>query len=1130
MRFRILLCLAGLLLITACSQASALSVVIDDRGSALTLLESRDESLHFSVRVGLLTIENVETDAGVFARLAIPGFHVSQRPGEPELPQVNRLFEAPLGARIDIEILSVSTRIIDLADLGILNPVFPSQPHRPKRNDYLPSAFRFDGGLYLGDAWLGSELVRVEEMGRLRAARVARADIGLVRYNPVQGTLEVIEEIEFKLDFSGGDQLRETELKAAVASPFFDCVYGRLAGARTPEPSIGRSDLVADKVTMVIVTPPEFENQLQDFTAWKKRRGFNVVVGVTGSPEVGSTAMQIRSYLHDLYLAGTEAEPAPSFVLLLGDIELLPTFHDSDYVTDRPYCSVDGDALPEMYYGRLSASNPTQLQAILDKSLMYEQFAMPDPAYLEEVVLIAGMDEDFGTTHANVQVEYGSSNYFNAEHGILNHSYLYPTSGDNAAEIIADVSAGVSLVNYTAHGSMISWDDPYFGQNNVNMLANAGEYCLAIGNCCDTAAFDIGECFGETWLRVSGKGAIGYVGATGDSYWDDDFWWSIGSCAISPNPEYETTGLGAYDGLFHDHDEPLSDWYVTNDAFIFCGNLAVTEAGGYSSHYWNVYHLLGDPSLSTWIGLPGVNDVSFSILSAHSDQYVRVVAAPGSFVGITLDNRIVGSGRIDADGVSAIRLSDYGVSGEGEIVVMNQFLEPFISVIYLGDTGAPEIQVTPESILLDLVPDSNRELQIDVTNSGEEGSTLYYSVYVNNTESGDRDISGSTLNTVPNEYVPLETITYELIVYNNSSDYEWLSGVVLDFPPGINVIASTNFDGGELGDLVTNHGSGDGATVIWSDPNGSWGNIYGNSSASASITLEFTGGAMGNLLIPFTIYGDGYGDNPHYVSDYMLISGPMGPSVTLIAPLGGEQWPIGEEREIIWSVGGGVNFVNVELSRNFGDDWEMLAKGVSTMNGSYSWTVTAPFSNDCLIRVRSIAGDAEAESNVPFMIYEPLTWLTIPSGSGQCAQGETDQIPLMFDATGLEEGEYNTLITVNSNAGEDITIPVTLRVVGTTDLDEAPPVTRLAGNWPNPFNPSTVITFSLAEQGIARLDIFDVTGRLVRELVAGSLPAGDHSATWDGRDDDGYPVASGLYLYRLDTGGAAQTRKMVLAK
>jgi hypothetical protein len=85
---------------------------------------------------------------------------------------------------------------------------------------------------------------------------------------------------------------------------------------------------------------------------------------------------------------------------------------------------------------------------------------------------------------------------------------------------------------------------------------------------------------------------------------------------------------------------------------------------------------------------------------------------------------------------------------------------------------------------------------------------------------------------------------------------------------------------------------------------------------------------------------------------------------------------------------------------------------------------------------------------------------------------------------------------------------------------------------PNPFNPRTVIPYALDAAGHVRIDVFDVEGRLVRRLVDGKSLAGEHQAIWDGRDDAGRGLASGMYVYRMSVDGApaGPTRKVVLLK
>jgi len=85
-------------------------------------------------------------------------------------------------------------------------------------------------------------------------------------------------------------------------------------------------------------------------------------------------------------------------------------------------------------------------------------------------------------------------------------------------------------------------------------------------------------------------------------------------------------------------------------------------------------------------------------------------------------------------------------------------------------------------------------------------------------------------------------------------------------------------------------------------------------------------------------------------------------------------------------------------------------------------------------------------------------------------------------------------------------------------------------NFPNPFNPSTTIRFDLAETGVVDLSIFDLTGRRIVSLVDGSLAAGSHQISWNGRDVSGISVASGIYIYRLQSMGRVMSRKLTLLR
>jgi len=97
-------------------------------------------------------------------------------------------------------------------------------------------------------------------------------------------------------------------------------------------------------------------------------------------------------------------------------------------------------------------------------------------------------------------------------------------------------------------------------------------------------------------------------------------------------------------------------------------------------------------------------------------------------------------------------------------------------------------------------------------------------------------------------------------------------------------------------------------------------------------------------------------------------------------------------------------------------------------------------------------------------------------------------------------------------------------------VEAVPANFELHQNYPNPFNPTTVISFTVKGETVVHLDVLAPDGALVRSLLSGTVGAGSHEISWDGRDWSGNPVSSGVYFYRLRAGEEYMTRKMVLLK
>jgi hypothetical protein len=137
--------------------------------------------------------------------------------------------------------------------------------------------------------------------------------------------------------------------------------------------------------------------------------------------------------------------------------------------------------------------------------------------------------------------------------------------------------------------------------------------------------------------------------------------------------------------------------------------------------------------------------------------------------------------------------------------------------------------------------------------------------------------------------------------------------------------------------------------------------------------------------------------------------------------------------------------------------------------------------------------------------------------------------PGHYVLTAAAEG-YGTLTKANLIVYENQVTIANVTMIPVANEDELVPVTvtALRGNYPNPFNPETTISYELKDAGNVRLDVYNAKGQLVRSLVNTNQAAGRYKVVFNGRDDMGNPLASGLYLYRFSAGTFSSTRKMML--
>jgi len=676
---------------------STAQVVLKQNGqTGISVTQSNFTGFSINNTLSSLNQLVVNTDKGLFTELSATGYSFSIEEGLPKIPVMRKLIEIPVGASIEVEIVSYDVREYSLADLGITNRLLPAQaPVIKSQTEEIP--LLINSKVYGSDSYYGKKLASAEILGFMRGTRMARLDISPVEYNPVKGLIRVYDNVVVNVKFKGGDFTATQLLKDKTRTPYFSGLESTFLNT-LPVGSGLRENFTRYPVKYVIVSDPMFHDALQPLIDWKTRKGFTVVEAYTNQPEVGTTTTSIKNYLQGLYNAGTPEDPSPTFVLFVGDVAQIPAYSQGGHVTDLYYCEYTNDDIPEVFYGRFSATNLTQLQPQIDKTMMYEQYQFPDPSFLGQCVMVSGVDAGYAPTYGNGQINYGTTYYFNEAHGLLSHTYLYPQSGSSAAAIIQNVSDGLAYGNYTAHGSSNGWADPSFGISDIPGLQNDGKYPLLVGNCCLTSTYNT-NCFGEELLRASHKGAVGYIGGSNSSYWDEDYYFGVGVGPIDVNPTYEETSLGNYDRAFHDHGEPFADWFTSQGQMLFAGNLAVTESGSsMTTYYWEIYCLMGDPSLMIYLGVPDAMNVTYEPLMPLQSTEFTVTSEPYAYVAISKDGVLYGSALADDLGVAVVSLTPISVPGDAQIIVTAQNKQPFIGSVVVASPEGPYVMLQTQIV------------------------------------------------------------------------------------------------------------------------------------------------------------------------------------------------------------------------------------------------------------------------------------------------------------------------------------------------------------------------------------------------------------------------------------------------
>lgn len=656
-----------------------------------------------------INLEKITNEEGDFYRLSIPGHGHSSDQGKPEVPVYSKLISIPEGNDYRIKITDVRSAKLRPSSKRIRGILYPAQESEVKRQVPGRNRFSIDRSAYAKKGIIPSDTVRMEQLGRLRGNNLANLNIFPVRYNPGSNNIEIITSMKIEVIFSGDGASKAVARTGYQESVMFNesMTKGILNYNKELIPAFTNKP-----AGMIILADTAFRKGLKPFIEWKTQKGFRITTIYRGSAL--STYTQIRDTLLKIYNSATEDNPAPDYLLIVGDVNHIPYYGagGSGNVTDMYYGEFDGnsDYIPELFIGRLPVKDTAELRSVTTKIIQYEKFQFKSGnTFYTKALATAGADAEHGY-YMNGQVRYSVGNYLTQANRISEKHFYYPQPDLRVQKdsIIKIINSGASFINYTGHGDQTGWLHVEIKVADTSKLSNRNMYPVIISNACRTAQYNTANSFGNRMVLEKNRGAVGFIGCSNDSYWDEDYYWAVGLGTISDNPTYSGKSLGMFDRLFHSHQEYPADWYFTLGQINYAGNLSVSSSTtNKKKYYWETYNVIGDPSMIPIMGSPDSFRIALPDTLPNGIKSLSLTSEPFSYVAVSHFDKLWDASFAGISG--SVTLDLPGLSNDSCLVVITgQNRYPLIKKIYISDVNSEFLNLT-SSAVNDLAGNNNRK-------------------------------------------------------------------------------------------------------------------------------------------------------------------------------------------------------------------------------------------------------------------------------------------------------------------------------------------------------------------------------------------------------------------------------------
>jgi len=701
------------------------------KAAKTTVLSSDENGMRLRIQLPTLTFSAQTGGGRSWTALSLPGTDAPAGDGEPAIPVVSSTFGVPDGAKVTVDPGKTESYTIDGVD------VYPRQPdvvdlgsNDPKpnflRGQFATAPFTVDRKAYGQDGLVPPQPASGGILGQARDVTIGDLKVPAAQYDAADHKLKVLNTVDVRIDFTGGDKTFSDELGSPWERSQRDLVAGLLNASivRT------KKDFILRRCgeEMLVITNPATQAAADQFATGKRAQGWrtNVFQVGGGTGQIGTTPAQIQSFIRARLTAPLCIHP--SYVTIVGDDDLVPTFIGINGIpSDLQYSmKTDADELPDVAVGRIIGNDQAAVANAVTKILAYETTAPTGNGMLRKALIAAQFQDDdndgqenrtfvwFAETVRNGLVRrgvavdrvYGESPGNNPQRFVdgtaLPASLLKPTFrwDGTGAQVSAAWNDGRFMVIHRDHGWSDGWGTPGYGTADVQALRNGALLPVVLSVNCSSAAYDYDETSfaGESLVKADG-GSVGVFGDTRDS----------------PSWHNSQIALGFVDALLPSvlPSEGPATRQRTGDALINgklrLAGLAPPSRDGDSRNELYLWHYFGDPSMQMWGG--GTPPIVFDP-SRFTAIYRAKPVGPGDPppfevfatlpkelagqpVSLLKAGQVIGKAFVNGDGTATIpaAFGDGSVKpGELEIAIEGDGAQPVKAPV--GDVPPPDLVVS----------------------------------------------------------------------------------------------------------------------------------------------------------------------------------------------------------------------------------------------------------------------------------------------------------------------------------------------------------------------------------------------------------------------------------------------------